>query len=165
MFLLTQQNNDTGQYSYQRPGAEPGWENIGLHVAGEDGVFTVTGADSDGQGVGAAQGRKAVVVYFDGKVVHVLCQAAESFPEHNHAGRAVCRGRSKQGAQSMKRWINGIQKQLQNILLGLLFVSIYHCSVFIPVSCTHTRNAIKPQIDNVHGHEPMRCDWVILNSC
>lgn len=137
MFLLTQQNNDTGQYSYQSPGAESGWENIGLHIAGEDGVFIVTGADSDGQGVGAAHGGKAVVVYFDGKVVHVLCQAAESFPEHNHTGCAVCRGRSKQGSQEMKRWIYGIQKQLQNILLDLLFFSIYQCSVFIAVSRTY----------------------------
>lgn len=103
MFLLTQQNNDTGQYGDQSPGAESGRENVGLHVAGEDAVFTVTGADSDGQGVGAAHGGKAVVVYFDGKVVHVLCQAAESFPEHDHARCAVCRGRSKQGAQSMKK--------------------------------------------------------------
>lgn len=134
MFLLTQQNNYTGQYSYQSPGAESGWEDIGLHVAGEDGVFTVAGAYSDGQGVGAAHGGKAVVVYLDGKVVHILCQAAESFPEHNHTGRAVCRGRAKQGAQSMKRGTYGIQKLQENILLGFLFFSIYHCSVFIPVS-------------------------------
>lgn len=99
MWLLTQQNNDTGQYSYESPGAESGWENIGLHVAGEDGVFTVAGADSNGQAIGAAHGGKAVIVYFDGKVVHVLRQAAESFAEHNHAGCAVCRGRSEQGPQ------------------------------------------------------------------
>lgn len=121
--VLTQQNNDTGQYGDQSPGAESGWENVGLHVAGQDGVFAVAGADADGQGVGAAQGGKAVVVYFDGKVVHVLCQPAESFPEHNHAGRAVCKGRSKQGAWWMKRWIYGIRKHLQNtMLLAWLFI-------------------------------------------
>lgn len=53
---LTQQNNDTRQYGYQSPRAESGRQDVGLHVAGQDGVFTVTGADSDGQGVGAAHG-------------------------------------------------------------------------------------------------------------
>lgn len=24
---------------------------------------------------------------------------------------------------------------------------------------------MEPQTDTVHGQEPMRCDWVILNSC
>ena len=88
--LLTQQNDDTGQYSYQRPRAETGWQDVGLHIAGEDGVFTVTGADSDGQGVGAAHSRETVVIYLDGKVVNILGQAAESFAEHVDAGCAVC---------------------------------------------------------------------------
>lgn len=103
--LLTQQNNDTRQNGYQSPRAESGWQNVGLHVAGQDGVFTVTGADSNGQGVGAAHGGKAVVVYFNGKMVNILCQAAESFPEYKNAGRAVCRWGPKHGAQSMKTWI------------------------------------------------------------
>lgn len=53
---LTQQNNNTRQYGYQSPRAESGRQDVRLHVAGQDGVFTVTGADSDGQGVGAAHG-------------------------------------------------------------------------------------------------------------
>lgn len=121
--VLTQQNNDTGQYGDQSPGAESGWENVGLHVAGQDGVFAIAGADADGQRVGAAHGGKAVVVYFNGKVVHVLCQPAETFPKHKHAGCAVCTGRSKQGGWWMKRCIYGIWKHLQNrMLLAWLFI-------------------------------------------
>lgn len=70
--LLTQQNHDTGQYGYQGAGAEPGREDVGLHVAGEDGVFAVTGTHPDGQGVGAAQSREAIVAYLNGEVINVL---------------------------------------------------------------------------------------------
>lgn len=63
--FLTQQNDNTGQYCYQSASAEPSGEDVRLHVTGEDGVFTVTGTDSDGQGVGAAHGREAIVVYLN----------------------------------------------------------------------------------------------------
>lgn len=50
---------------------------------------------------------------------------------------------------------------LADILLGLLFFSICHC--FIPVACMDIRRQCNQQTDNVHGHKPMRCDWMILN--
>lgn len=87
----TEQNDDARQDGYQRPGAEAGGQHVGLHVAGEDGVSAVTGTHPDGQRVGAGHGRDAVVVYLDGEEVNVLGQAAESFPQHVDAGRAVCR--------------------------------------------------------------------------
>lgn len=46
-------------------------------------------------------------------------------------------------------------------LLGLLFFSIHHC--FIPVACTDICTQCNQATENVHGHKPMRCDWMILN--
>lgn len=89
---LTQQDDDAGQDGDERPGAEAGGQDVGLHVAGQDGVFAVTRADPDGQRVDAADRRHAVVVDLDGEVVHVLRQTAEPFAYHVDAGCAVCGG-------------------------------------------------------------------------
>lgn len=94
-WLLTQQDDNAGQYGDQRPGAEAGRQDVRLHVAGEDGVFAVAGAHSDGQRVGAAHRRVAVVVDLDGEEENVLRQAAESLPEDVDTGCAVCRGEQK----------------------------------------------------------------------
>lgn len=93
--LLTQQNDNTRQYSNQRASAEAGWQDEGLGVAGEDGVFAVAGADSDGQRVGAAQRGEAIVVYLNGKEVNILVQTAESLSDHTDAGCTVYRGRQR----------------------------------------------------------------------
>lgn len=95
ILFLTKQNDNTSQYSYQGSSAKTSRKDVGLHITRQNCVFAVTGADSDGQGVGAAHSGNTVVVYLDGKVVNILGETTESFTEHINTGCAVCRWREK----------------------------------------------------------------------
>lgn len=93
---LTQQNNNTGQDGNQSSGAEPCRQDERFHVAGEDGLFAVTAAHTDYKSIGAAHRRDAVVIDFDGKVIHILGHSAEALPDHEDASGAIC-GRNIDG--------------------------------------------------------------------
>lgn len=90
VLMLTQENDDTSEYGNESSGAEACRQDVRLHVAGQDGVLTVTAAHSYGQRVGAAHGRDAVVVDLNGKEVDILGHPAEAPPGHIYAGCAVC---------------------------------------------------------------------------
>ena len=87
---LTQQDDDAGQDGDERPSAQAGGQDEGLHVAGQDGLFAVAAAHADDQGLRAAHRRDPVVIDLDGQEVHVLGHSAEALAHDVDAGCAIC---------------------------------------------------------------------------
>lgn len=48
------------------------------------------------------------------------------------------------------------------IYCGDYYFSALITASFLSLARTYAHNVINPQTDNVLGHKPMRCDWVIL---
>lgn len=74
----TQQCQDTGEYGNQGSCAEAGGQNVGLGIAGLSDPIGITVADADGEGVGAAEGRRSAVDDGDRQIVNRLFLSPEA---------------------------------------------------------------------------------------
>lgn len=89
----TEQQDDAGQDGDEGAHAEPDGQHVGLHVAGLDDAVAAAAAHADGQGAGAAHGRRAAVADDDGQQVHLLLLPAEPAVLGQDAQGVICKGK------------------------------------------------------------------------
>lgn len=98
---VTEQDDDACEDGDECSGAEARRQEQRFHVTGQDGLFGVAAAHSDQEGVGAAERRHAVIADLDGQSVNVLRHPAETFPDHHHRSRTVCRVQKERTDEKM----------------------------------------------------------------